>query len=520
MAQLFHTVVADFISWTQILWLVLGLAITRLSWEFLFSPLKEFPGPFAARFTNIWRVLATLRGHVDFVHIQLHRKYGSAVRIGPNVISLGDPKLIKTIYTTNDPWKKSDMYHPNDVLLNGARISNLFNTADENWHMNQIRPIQNLWSMTKVLEYESLIDETLEKFVNKLATKFVTGSNLGRPCAIDEWLAYFAWDVTANVSFGRHYGFIDQEKDVDNLISDSTKGLKYFAPVSQMPWIDHFLDKNPIIRIGPKPTLTGVLYAFGVVAEYGKDLAARQTGERSMKHTLHKYMQLRETHPEIDDAQIVNWLMLSILAGGDTSSAVMRAVIYYLAKSPVAYGKLTQELNEAKLTLPAQWKEIQKLPYLDAVIRESMRLNPGIAMVFERVVPGSGFNLPDGRYIPAGTKVGINPAVTNRDYAVFGKDADSFNPGRWLQGSDESQETFHARQRQMKDVCDFTFGGGRRICMGRHLATLEIYKLIATLYSLYDIKLVDQDHEWKYLNAWFVYQHDIPVTITRRNFIS
>jgi hypothetical protein len=40
-----------------------------------------------------------------------------------------------------------------------------------------------------------------------------------------------AWDVTANVSFGRHYGFIDQEKDVDNLITDSTKGLFYFAPV-------------------------------------------------------------------------------------------------------------------------------------------------------------------------------------------------------------------------------------------------------------------------------------------------
>lgn len=40
-----------------------------------------------------------------------------------------------------------------------------------------------------------------------------------------------AWDVTANYSFGRHYGFIDQEKDVDNLITDSTAGLRYFAPV-------------------------------------------------------------------------------------------------------------------------------------------------------------------------------------------------------------------------------------------------------------------------------------------------
>lgn len=42
-----------------------------------------------------------------------------------------------------------------------------------------------------------------------------------------------AWDVTANFSFGRHYGFIDQEKDVDNLITDSTAGLIYFASVQK-----------------------------------------------------------------------------------------------------------------------------------------------------------------------------------------------------------------------------------------------------------------------------------------------
>jgi hypothetical protein len=82
------------------------------------------------------------------------------------------------------------MYHPNDVLLNGVRMSNLFNTPDEDWHFKQIRPIRNLWTMTKVLDYEPLIDETLDKFVDQLAAKFVDGTNVGKICAIDEWLAY------------------------------------------------------------------------------------------------------------------------------------------------------------------------------------------------------------------------------------------------------------------------------------------------------------------------------------------
>lgn len=189
----------------------------------------------------------------------------------------------------------------------------------------------------------------------------------------------------------------------------------------------------------------------------------------------------------VNDQQIVNWLMLSILAGGDTSSATMRAIVYYLAKSPSATAKLVAELKEATLATPAPWKSVRDLTYLDAVIREAMRVNPGIAMIFERVVPEGGLTLPDGRYIPTGTKIGINPAVTNRDYGVFGDDADDFNPDRWLQGKNESDEHFEPRSRRMKDTVDFVFGGGGRICMGRYLAVLEIKKLIATLYNLFDV---------------------------------
>lgn len=82
------------------------------------------------------------------------------------------------------------MYHPNDVLVDGKRMSNIFNAQDEDWHNQQIRPIRNLWTMTKVLEYEPLIDETLEKFMDKLAKKFVDGPNAGKVCPSDKWLAY------------------------------------------------------------------------------------------------------------------------------------------------------------------------------------------------------------------------------------------------------------------------------------------------------------------------------------------
>lgn len=85
---------------------------------------------------------------------------------------------------------QSDMYRPNDVLVNGQRISNIFNTQDEDWHNKYIRPIRNFWTMTKVLDLEPLIDETLDKFVKKLDSKFVDGENAGTTCKADEWMAH------------------------------------------------------------------------------------------------------------------------------------------------------------------------------------------------------------------------------------------------------------------------------------------------------------------------------------------
>lgn len=145
------------------------------------------------------------------------------------------------------------------------------------------------------------------------------------------------------------------------------------------------------------------------------------------------------------------------------------------------------ELEQAQLSLPAQWKDLIKLPYLDACIKESFRLCPGVGLILEREVPDGGFTLPDGRFIPVGTKVGLNPAVVTHDEGIFGDDVDDYVPERWFQKDDESDADFASRLRRMQDVTDFMFGTGSRVCVGRNMAKLEMYKLVATLYSTFDV---------------------------------
>lgn len=72
--------------------------LTRFFFYVSFSPLMRFPGPIMARFTDLWRLWDVSTGQAHLTHIQLHKRLETAVRLGPNFISLNDPNYIRTIY--------------------------------------------------------------------------------------------------------------------------------------------------------------------------------------------------------------------------------------------------------------------------------------------------------------------------------------------------------------------------------------------------------------------------------------
>jgi hypothetical protein len=94
---------------------VVILFISRFLWNYVRSPLKSFPGPAPTSFTNIWRLQDVFRGRCDITQTALHRKYGSAVRMGPNLLSLSDPNLISQVYNTKSPWLK--VFHSSVILI-------------------------------------------------------------------------------------------------------------------------------------------------------------------------------------------------------------------------------------------------------------------------------------------------------------------------------------------------------------------------------------------------------------------
>ncbi|KAK3940293.1 Pisatin demethylase [Diplogelasinospora grovesii] len=481
------------------------------------SPLRKYPGPFLAGWTNLWRLYIVQTGDYQNIIKKLHEKYGPVVRIGPNLLDLDYPEVIKTIYSTDGKWRKTEFYHNNSAVINGKITYHLFSTTDQAEHARMKRPIVKYYSLGSVLALEPHMDKVINDFCQHLEQRFMTGPGGPKECDLGEWIAFYAWDLISSATFSRRFGYMDKGHDFDQTIATADKSLDYFATVGQMPFLDFLMDKNPIMRIGPPnlSNITGIALNSLVARLQGKD----ENYDAKIPDFMQHFIESKNTHPDlVNDGVIMGYLLVNLLAGADTTAITLRAIFYFGLHNPSAWKKLEAEIAAAGFPAdqPAPYNAARALPFLEAVCREAMRMHPGVGMLLERYVPAGGLTLPDGSYVPQGAAVGLNPYVIGRNKSVWGEDADEFRPERWLQNEGEDDEAYKARL-QKWNAADLTFGNGSRVCIGRNLALVEVYKIVATLVSRYEVELVDPKREWKVTCSWFPRQTGVICKLRKRN---
>ncbi|KAK5240450.1 hypothetical protein LTS06_012451, partial [Exophiala xenobiotica] len=174
----------------------------------------------------------------------------------------------------------------------------------------------------------------------------------------------------------------------------------------------------------------------------------------------------------------------NIGAGSDTTSVSLAGIMYCLMRNPQSLQKLRQEIDRAIEERGSDdmltFQESQKLPYLQACIKEGLRLHPATGLPMVRVVPKGGATIA-GRYFPEKTEVGVNSWVAHANQSIFGVDAEDFKPERWLESAERSSEM---------NRYIMTFGAGSRTCIGKNISLLEISVLIPELVRKFDFTLV------------------------------
>ncbi|XP_063544883.1 cytochrome P450 4C1-like [Cydia strobilella] len=134
------------------------------------------------------------------------------------------------------------------------------------------------------------------------------------------------------------------------------------------------------------------------------------------------------------DIELREELLVFMVAGSDTSATAVSFTTVLLSRYPDVQDKVYQELQEVfgESERAVTAEDLPKLTYLEAVIKESLRLYPPVPVVVREV--HSDTLLPSGTTLVDETTVLFNIWGTHRNPAYWGRDADEFRPERFLQG--------------------------------------------------------------------------------------
>lgn len=187
------------------------------------------------------------------------------------------------------------------------------------------------------------------------------------------------------------------------------------------------------------------------------------------------------------DENLVDQMMTFIAAGHGTTSHALQWAVFTLCKHQDIQERLRQEvrsklpsITDSETTISAE--EVDNLAYLQAFCNEILRFRPPVAVTVREAIQDTTVA---GYHIPKGTIFSLAPGVTNVDKELWGPDADTFNPERWMkEGCTNSGGV-------QNNYGFLTFLHGPRNCIGAQFAKSELACLVAALVGRFRMELED-----------------------------
>ncbi|KAK1466265.1 cytochrome P450 3A17 [Colletotrichum cuscutae] len=396
-------------------------------------------------------VMALVGAAGVLVVCNLHERYGSIVRIAPNELSCIDIQSVSQVYKVGGGFEKAQWIGDYATKLPALSLSMILNTEEAK---QRRRLLQGSFAITSLRKnWESTVRSKVELAVMKIKTEALAGSSNSH-----KWWTYMAADVISQLSFGQSLGVLESGKStmymraIENaLIADVIQcEIPFLASLSQLiprSLLQTFSRQLEQVRLGG---------ADGVAS-------VKQRGPSSAQSIF------TEMIAECD-SEGRTWLTKEavgmevagmMVAGTDTTAAVLTYLIWSVLKQPVLQEKLENEI--ALLGDNFDDKRLEVCPILGAVIEETLRLYPAVLSSLPRLIPGGGAML-SSHFVPAGTVV-YSPAYSlQRDPKVF-PDPHRFDVDRYL---DPTKVSLQQRQAYIP------LGAGARVCIGQYLAMMEL----------------------------------------------
>ncbi|KAI4249475.1 MAG: hypothetical protein LQ352_005621, partial [Teloschistes flavicans] len=434
-----------------------------------YSRLQQFRGPWLAQFSKLWMMKHTYDGDMHVAVAKVCEKYGPLARIGPNDLVTNDADLLRRMSAIRSPYTKSEWYSGTQF---DPHMNHVFSERDEARHRDIRNRMSSGYSGSDNPYLEESVDDRLQDLINLIRAKYTSTDKVVRRVDFGSLAQYLTLDIITDMAFGEPAGFLSEDSDQFHYLEIMSQALPRFEWVSCLMWLNRLLS-NPLISRLVKPTQEdkkGVGHLMGLA----KKLVARRfgPGKEVKEDMLGSYLAHGLSQREAETETV-----LSIMAGSDTTVAALRSIVLFIISNPGVYRRLQTELDTAahKHLLTGHFvrdSEARDLPYLQACIKEGLRVYPPTVGLMQKTAPPEG-DVFGGVRIPGGTKIGLCAWGLQRSKEIFGPDADVFRPERWLGISGD-------RLLEMNRVVDLVFGSGKYRCLGMPVVFLELRKIVVT----------------------------------------
>ncbi|KAF3394031.1 Trichodiene oxygenase [Penicillium rolfsii] len=404
----------------------LYIVINRL----VFHPLAGFPGPRLAAIARWYEAyFDVLRGGQFMYEIQrLHKLYGPVVRIGPNEIHVNDPDFYDTLYAGPTRRRDKDRW-----FLSSIAPGMSFAASNYDHHRARRGGLSPFFSKAAVRGWEPVIHENM----GFLCQHFQKAQETGQLLELHTCFVNFAVDTVSQYVFGKDYGFDTlKEPKLGEKWKKGVNGIfELLLLVRHIPLMYSFSRVLPV-------WFSSLLFPkFGHAAAIERDIE---------KHTQKVYNRHSVTQISIIDhllrndklppaertlARLTDEAKFLLVAGTDAPSQVMSITLYHLLSNATIYNSLQAELQAAipDPSVNASWSDLERLPYLTAVISEGLRLSAVVTSRLPRIAPDEDLTCHGWR-IPAGTSISMSNHFVLRNATIF-PDPLTFHPERWLSSS-------------------------------------------------------------------------------------
>jgi cytochrome P450 len=285
----------------------------------------------------------------------------------------------------------------------------------------------------------------------------------------------FSLEIICAVGFNK-----DLRDDMDNIALTLLQVMDESAKLLPIDAALPFLKRYNIGQHLPGP-VGNVFRSFYKWMDLTKELLKEFRQSQLRDDTSQRFMAtpllMDEDHylgRRLTDDEAIEEAMGLAFAGSGTTSTTLLYILYHMSRPENQHHQ--EKLRAELLSNGESINELQQLPYLNAVIKEVMRLNPTIISTLPRILDVDLLVGKAGVTLPKGTVVGMQNYVHHRDPTAFPQ-PESFQPTRWLGECEMAEKSFTP------------FSLGPRNCIGQNLARAELYLATSKIFRALSVSL-------------------------------